>query len=145
MNLTNDYKPDVLYNARRIYGNKNQICVSIEELCELACALSKYPRYDTDIEAKNKIRQKVLDEFADVTIVLEHVRDIFDLADYEVHTTQQGKIDRLERWLKNDSSGSMERTTIDRAVESIGVTLKDAGYSHESEANLYSQGCCDEF
>ena len=40
-----------LEKARKTYGNKNQIMVCMEELCELACVLAKYPRYEDETKA----------------------------------------------------------------------------------------------
>lgn len=127
MILTN-HKPGVLEKARQIYGERNQITVATEELCELAAVLSKFPRYDDTQSAVLATRADVLDEFADVSIVMEHIREIFGFTDTQIEMAQARKIDRLERWLDKDSSGSQKITTIDR----------------ECEADLYSQGCCEE-
>lgn len=104
----------VLERARQVYGSKNQILVCIEELNELACVLAKYPRYEDEEEAKEKLHDKVLDEVADVTIILEHVRDIMGLSIGEIQGRMNAKVERLGRWL--DESDSMQQTLEDRAV-----------------------------
>lgn len=105
---------DVLSRARATYGNKNQILVSIEELNELACVLAKYPRYEDEAQAVLELREKVIDEVADVNIVLDHILKIFWLTEDEIDERITKKINRLERWL--EQSSSMTQTVRDREV-----------------------------
>ena len=104
----------VLEKARQTYGNKNQILVCIEELNELACVLAKYPRYDSEETATLELRDAVLDEVADVNIILNHVEAIFDFSEEEIEYRIQQKRERLKRWL--DASDSMQRTIDDREI-----------------------------
>lgn len=112
--MTADEQIKVLETARKVYGNKNQILVCIEELNELACVLAKFPRYEDENEAREKLMDKALDEVADVIIILEHVQKIFSLTDEAIADRMLKKIERLDRWLKN--STSMQRTLEDRVV-----------------------------
>lgn len=105
----------ILKTARETYGDNNQILVAIEELNELACVLAKYPRYDTKEEATAELREKVIDEFADVSIILDHVQNIFGITDEELMERILKKVSRLERWLSH--SDSMEETTKDREID----------------------------
>lgn len=104
----------VLEKARKTYGSKNQILVCIEELNELACVLAKYPRYESELEAKEKLRDAVLDEVADVVVILEHVKSILELSETEVGDRILKKLIRLDRWLEHSSS--MQETVEDRKV-----------------------------
>ena len=56
---------EILNRLRKMYGNKFQIMVCIEELNELACVLCKYPRYRYEEQAVNELHDKVLDEYVD--------------------------------------------------------------------------------
>lgn len=103
-----------LAKARDVYGNKNQILVAIEELNELACVLAKFPRYDSEYEAQLDLHQKVIDEVADVEIILHHVKAIFNLNQEEIDVRKVAKVERVQRWL--DNSTSMQRTVEDRTV-----------------------------
>lgn len=103
--------------ARQTYGAKNQIGVAIEELCELAAVLSKFGRYDNTEQAVQELKEKALDEFADASIVLEHVRAIFGFTSYDIDAAQTKKIDRLAYWLKN--SESLEYTTKERGLPEL--------------------------
>lgn len=107
----------VLETARKVYGNKNQILVCIEELNELACVLAKFPRYDNEAEAKMKLTDAVLDEVADVMIILDHVQKIFELDDESIADRIGKKIERLHRWLV--TSNSMQQTLEDRTVGKV--------------------------
>ena len=115
--MTVEEQIKVLETARNVYGNKNQILVCIEELNELACVLAKFPRYEDEDEAREKLTEKVIDEVADVMIILDHVQKIFDIPDGAIADRIMKKIERLDRWLKN--STSMQRTLEDRAVGEV--------------------------
>lgn len=104
----------VLNKARKTYGDYNQILVSIEELNELACVCAKYPRYNDASEAREKLHDKILDEVADVYIVLDHIVNILGLREPEVSQRIEKKVDRLERWLKD--SEDFQHTTEDRTI-----------------------------
>ena len=102
--MTVEKQIKVLETARKVYGNKNQILVCIEELNELACVLAKFPRYEDEDEAREKLTEKVIDEVADVMIILDHVQKIFGIPDEAIADRIMKKIERLERWLKNSTS-----------------------------------------
>ncbi len=103
-----------LAKARETYGNTAQILVAIEELNELACVLAKFPRYDSEYEALLDLRQKAVDEVADVEIILNHVKAILNLNQEEIDARKIAKTERLHRWL--DNSPSIQRTVEDRTV-----------------------------
>ena len=109
-----DEQGAVLSQARDVYGNVNQLLVAAEELSELIAVCAKFPRYDDPEKARTELRQKAIDEVADVIVVLDHVINIFQLQDEEILSRIAGKIDRLSRWL--GTSNSMEQTTVDRVV-----------------------------
>lgn len=102
-----DIKP--LVKARNLYGDINQLAVCVEELSELAKVLAKYFRYDRET-ALEKLREDAIDEVADVYIILEHVKNIFNLRNGEVNQRIDAKLERLQRWIStsNDFSYTME-------------------------------------
>lgn len=99
----------LLQRARETYGNKNQILVSAEECCELAKELMKYPRYETHEEGIKRTREKVLEERADVEIILDHIDSIYGFTEEEILQAAEPKLNRLKKWL--DTSSSMQYTT----------------------------------
>jgi NTP pyrophosphatase (non-canonical NTP hydrolase) len=108
---------ELLGRAQTEYGYDNQISVAVEELCELGAVLSKYPRYPSHELASADIRAKVIEELADVMIVLTHVSMIFDIMEDEMYAAQDAKLVRLERWL--DSGKGFHQTTVDREVKPV--------------------------
>lgn len=107
---------NLLARLRNMYGNKFQIMVCIEELNELACVLCKYPRYKLEEQAVNELRERVLDEYTDVCIILEHVKAIFHLTDSEIVKHYDAKMERISRWVMSDNK-TPEQTLIDREVK----------------------------
>lgn len=99
----------VTTRARMTYGNTNQIAVCVEELSELTKVLAKYFRYD-EKTAVEKLGGDALDEVADVYVILEHVKGIFQLSNRSVNQRIEEKLKRMERWLKtsNEFSHTME-------------------------------------
>lgn len=105
----------LLETAQATYGYANQVVVAIEELCELGAVLSKYPRYDLHDDAVIALRDKVLEEVADVIIMSRHVQMIFNIQPTELEDMMDKKLNRLRRWLENENT-SFQHTTEDRRV-----------------------------
>lgn len=128
--LLSQHQGEILALARKTYGSTNQILVSNEELCELAAICAKFPRYSDPEKARTELHSKAIDEVADVLIVLDHIMSIFDLNPVEIKARINGKVDRLDRWLR--ASDSQEQTMVDREVqenqESKGPCGKCTGY-----------------
>lgn len=109
-------KDDLLAKLRAMYGNNFQLMVCIEELNELACVLCKYPRYSDPEQAVKELKDKVLDEFVDVVVILDHVKAIFGLTDSEIARHYDAKMERISRWVASDNK-TPEQTLIDREVK----------------------------
>ena len=75
-----------------IYGHKMQTLVAMEELGELQHELSKFIRGSGD-------RDHLLEEFADVHIVMHQVREMYNLRDEEIIEMVEKKMMRLEERL----------------------------------------------
>ena len=111
----------LLQTAQETYGYANQVTVAVEELCELGAVLSKYPRYDFHDDALKALRDKVVEETADVCIMLRHVQMIFGIQPDELEDMMDKKLHRLKRWMESDDK-SFEHTTKDRTVGVIDCT-----------------------
>lgn len=105
----------LLETAQATYGYGNQIAVAMEELSELGAILPKYLRYDFHDEAVAVLKDKVLEETADVVICLRHIQMIFGIQPDELEGMMDMKLNRLKRWLDNEDK-SFHHTTEDRAV-----------------------------
>lgn len=127
----------ILKKARETYGNKNQILVCMEELNELACALAKYPRYEDETKATYELHNKVLDEVADVVIILDHIQSIFNIEDLELAHRIEMKVERLDRWLTH--STSMQETIDDRKV--VETVCKGCIHEAQVSSEEYTNYC----
>ena len=106
----------VLQRARETYGAHKQIGVAAEECTELAKELIKAFRYDSFDDVVENTKENVMDEVADVFIVLDHVLKLFDITPENLQPHITKKLQRLEYWL--DNSSSIEFTTRCRTISS---------------------------
>ena len=93
---------DILEKAIRHYGAKNQMGVACEESAELIQAISKCLRYKDDIEARNNL----VEEIADVLIMIDQLKIIVNIKDYEIECYRRYKLDRLERRIENEKKSN---------------------------------------
>ena len=89
---------DILEKAIKHYGAKNQMAQTIEELAELIVAINKCLRYKDDIEARNNL----VEEVEDALIMIDQLKIIMDIKDYELECYRQYKLERLERRINNE-------------------------------------------
>lgn len=115
--ILNKEQERILEEARKTYGSRNQLAVAAEECNELAIAVLKFMRYDDEHRGVENTRVKVLEERADVEIVLNHIDSIYGFKESDIASVVSGKIERLKRWL--EKTDSMEYTMIDRTVSAV--------------------------
>ena len=127
--LTKEQK-QVLSRARATYGYRNQLAVAAEECNELAIAVLKFMRYSDLAEGVVRTRQNVLEERADVEVILNHIDEIYGLTKEELEKEVVGKIDRVNRWLSK--SDKLSVSMVDRAVNPISCE-KCFYYNHFNE------------
>lgn len=102
-NMLNKTQVQILEKARFIYGTKKQLAVAAEECCELSQALLKLFRYDNVGEGIVNTREKVLEERADVAIMLNHIDALYDFSTSEIDRVASQKILRLKSWLEHSN------------------------------------------
>jgi hypothetical protein len=61
------------------------------------------------------MRERVIEETADVVIILHHLYMMFNIQPDEQQKWIDAKLERLERWLKDSSD--IQHTTVDREVK----------------------------
>ena len=83
---------EVYQKAITIYGSKNQIDMMLEEMSELQKELCKFRRGRNNLD-------NIAEEIADVEIMLEQMKIIFDVKD-KVNIYKDFKIKRLEKRLE---------------------------------------------
>ena len=106
---------EILEQARKTYGAHKQVGVAAEECTELAKELIKAFRYDDFRDAVWYTKNNVVDEVADVLIVLDHVMNLYGIKERDLIPHIHRKIERLNYWL--DNSDSIEFTTQHRTIK----------------------------
>ena len=91
---------DISYIAKH-YGWKKQRVVLVEELSELIQSICKFERAETDKETLSA-RAHILEELADVEIMLEQLKFILDLNDDAVNLMINAKVDRQLHRIKTE-------------------------------------------
>ena len=99
-------KPDILQEAIATYGTAAQVDMAIEEMSELTKALCKERRTQLVLGTHAEAHANVIEEIADVAIMLKQLIMIFD-KDNEIQKEVDYKIDRLEQRL-NKAGGKSE-------------------------------------
>jgi hypothetical protein len=89
---------DILEKAIRHYGVENQMIQTMEELSELSVAISKCLRYEDDIEARNNL----VEEVEDTLIMIDQLKIIMNIKNYELECYRQYKLERLEKRINNE-------------------------------------------
>lgn len=132
---------NTLASARQIYGSRNQLAVAAEECNELAIAVLKFMRYADEKEGIEATKEKVLEERADVEIVLNHIDAIYGLSPEAIRGAMLGKIARLQRWL--DKTNDMEYTMVDREVAPhLNKDCEGCFYYDTNTGEIVETGAC---
>lgn len=86
-------KPEQQRTIHRVistFGERNQKMQTLEELMELQSALFENVHRGTDN------RENIVEEVADVEVMLAQVKEIFNIKQEEIQTVQDNKLARLE-------------------------------------------------
>lgn len=84
-------------------GIDRQSLVAVEELAELQKAITKairYPEYNTPPLRYIGVRSNLVEEMADVLIIMDTLRYYYGITDEEVQEIIQAKQERTEKQLK---------------------------------------------
>lgn len=79
-------------------GDSYNLLIVMEELSELIQAISKFQR-NGEPNVKNDSYYKVLEEYADVVLVLHYVQQIIGLDQADIERAIRVKVDRLDNKL----------------------------------------------
>lgn len=81
---------EIIEKAIKKYGSINQCIVAIEEMSELQKEITKALRGEDS-------RQNIIEEIADVEIMIKQLCRIFHISVKEVYTQRKAKLKRLEK------------------------------------------------
>ena len=96
----------VCQRAVEAYGKEHQLIICMEEMAELTKELSK------NLRGHNNL-QEIAEEVADVEIMLEQVKVIFDLKE-EVSEAKEAKLLRLQKRIIRDTGEQDYATSLTR-------------------------------
>ena len=91
----------ILDKAVEKYGER-QLDQCQEELAELIVAISKYKRAVAKGLYKDKALTDVIEEIADVTIMINQVMMLLNISNTEVNNIEITKLNRLEKRMKSN-------------------------------------------
>lgn len=92
----------ILDRAVEKYGER-QLDQAQEELAELIVAISKYKRAAAKDKNIDKAVIDVIEEIADVNIMIKQVMMLLDIEEFEVQNIEIAKLNRLEKgWIVNE-------------------------------------------
>lgn len=86
---------ETLHQAINIYGKNAQLDMCIEEMSELTKEICKSKRGKDN-------KEEIIEEMADVYIMLEQLKIIFSIEQYEIDDIARIKLLRLEERLKQE-------------------------------------------
>ena len=84
---------EILKKAIDTYGINAQLDMCVEEMSELTKEICKHKR-----GANN--RDSIIEEIADVSIMIEQLKLMFNINDFEMHDVIDGKVNRLNKRLR---------------------------------------------
>ena len=99
-----------IHRVISVFGAQNQKMQALEELMELQSALFENVHRETDN------RKNIVEEVADVEIMLTQIKEIFDIKQEEVEKVQDYKLRRLdhtiEKYLAKHQNENIDKTKI---------------------------------
>lgn len=106
--MTSERRKVILDTAIGTYGIQSQEDMCIEEMSELTKAILKYRRADSDAE-KCVIRENVIEEMADVQIMLDQLKMIFG----GTKKIEWYKLNRLKRRIEQRNKERSHQWTLE--------------------------------
>lgn len=119
--MTTEERRALLDRAITTYGAPAQMDMAVEEMAELTKALCKIKRAQAGCEVTAAIGN-VIEEMADVQIMLDQLRIIFHRSTEEVEEVEEAKLERLKNRLDgpNNWQGSSLRKWIEKQFSTGG-------------------------
>lgn len=110
-------REEILTRAVRTYGKEAQMKMTIEEMSELTKAICKIWRTDPGSPEEAKAAQNILEEAADVQIMLDQIRIMFG----STEQIEAQKVDRLRfRLDEYDFVKAVREQNIRKAAKEVG-------------------------
>ena len=109
MIITTIHNRKVMKEAIKKNGKLRQSVIAMEECSELIKAISKMIRYSYDEDLNSVYRDDLIEEMADVYIILDELKMMYDILEFDIEEVIKRKIDREEGRINDGFCG--EKTT----------------------------------
>lgn len=110
-------REDFLKECIEYFGETKQQAVCVEEMAELTQQLCKFM-----IDHPNKSREKLVEEYVDVLIMLNQMKIIFNITDEEVENGKVFKLARLKKFI--DSHRTPRAADFGCCLEKISISVQ---------------------
>ena len=94
--MLNDLQKNALVKALEKFGSISELIITVEELSELQKEVTKQLRNEGKME-------NLVEEMADVYIVMEYLKMIFAITDDDINKEVEKKLNRLENRLNSEN------------------------------------------
>ena len=94
--MLNDLQKNALVKALEKFGSISELIITVEELSELQKEVTKQLRNEGKME-------NLVEEMADVYIVMEYLKMIFAITDDDINKQVEKKLNRLENRLNSEN------------------------------------------
>lgn len=96
MICTTIHQRKIMKKALEKNGKLKQSVIAMEECSELIKAISKMIRYSSDEDSVCMYKDNLIEEMADVYIILDELKMMYDILEFDIEEMIKRKIDREE-------------------------------------------------
>lgn len=101
-------------------GKLKQSVIAMEECSELIKAISKMIRYSYDEDLDSVYRDDLIEEMADVYIILDELKMMYNILEFDIEEMIKQKIDREEGRIYDGLPLYSERKNLENGEENNG-------------------------
>lgn len=99
LQLSNQERQKYYQQFLKVWGEKSQLIMALEEMSELSKEICKYLRYQDNPEKLAEVKQNIFEECADVANMIDQIKFIFGEA--KIEQIRDQKLHRCLKRLEN--------------------------------------------
>lgn len=120
MIITTIHNKKVMKKVIKKNGKLKQSVIAMEECSELIKAISKMIRYSYDEDLDSVYRDDLIEEMADVYIILDELKMMYNILEFDIEKMIKQKIDREEGRICDGLPLYSERKNLENGEENDG-------------------------
>lgn len=120
MIVTTIHNKKVMKKVIEKNGKLKQSVIAMEECSELIKAISKMIRYSYDEDLDSVYRDDLIEEMADVYIILDELKMMYNILEFDIEEMIKQKIDREEGRIYDGLPLYSERKNLENGEENDG-------------------------